>query len=101
MKLIAVTLVSAAACLALSGCPSQTVKDGANAASKEPAAPGDINATDAQCRAERRLVETAVETYTILQGAPPVDEAAPAEPGKEAAAKPAVDPTAGAKQPVH
>ena len=59
MKLIAVTLVSAAACLALSGCPSQTVKDGANAASKEPAAPGDINATDAQCRAERRLVETA------------------------------------------
>ena len=30
-----------------------------------------------------------------------VDEAAPAEPGKEAAAKPAVDPTAGAKQPVH
>lgn len=32
---------------------------------------------------------------------PPVDEAAPAEPGKEAAAKPAVDPTAGAKQPVH
>lgn len=52
------------------------MKDGANAVSKDPAAPGDINATDAQCRAERRLVETAVETYTILQGAPPVDEAA-------------------------
>lgn len=76
MKLIAVTAFSAAACLALSGCPSQTVQDGAKAASKEPAAPGDINATDAQCRAERQLVEDAVETYTLLQGAPPVDEAA-------------------------
>ena len=77
MKLIASTLIAATACLALSGCPSKTVKEGATAAgAPDPASPGGVNATSAQCRAERDTLEMAIETYTILNGAPPLSEAA-------------------------
>jgi len=58
---------AAGACVALSGCPSNTVQEGGRSIAK---------VTDAQCRQERETLRSAVEAYTLLKGAPPVDEAA-------------------------
>lgn len=67
MKLIATAVLAATGCLALSGCPAKEAKDGAVA----------IDAgTGAQCFAERDMMEKAVEAYTLLTTAAPVNEAA-------------------------
>ena len=67
MKLIATALLAATGCLALSGCPSKTVQEGGQA----------IDAgSGVQCATERDMMEKALEAYTLLQGAPPVNEAA-------------------------
>ncbi|MGB8860542.1 MAG: hypothetical protein WCC60_14880 [Ilumatobacteraceae bacterium] len=79
MKFIAAALFAATACFSLSGCPANVVKEGAKAADRTPdanAPANDINATSAQCRSERETLETAIETYTLLNGAPPASEAA-------------------------
>lgn len=70
------TLLAATACLLMSGCPSQTVKDGAKAAAAP--TPGDtsLNATTSQCEAERDMMQTAVDAYEILNSAKPTSEAA-------------------------
>jgi len=73
---LAAALFVATACIALAGCPSKTVQEGVKAASKDPAAPGDINATAAQCRNERDVMEKAVEAYTLLEGVAPASELA-------------------------
>lgn len=67
MKFIATALLATTGCLALSGCPSKTVQEGA----------ASIDAgSSVQCGAERNMMNVAVEAYTILMGAPPVSEAA-------------------------
>ena len=78
MKRIATALLIAGAAFALSGCPSNTVKEGAAVAGGDASgdATGNVSATAAQCNAERSMVEQSVETYTILEGATPVSEAA-------------------------
>jgi hypothetical protein len=74
-RLAAVLLVGAAA-VALSGCPSNTVKEGAKAAAAPvPGATDNLNATTAMCVAERDMMETAVEAFTLLKGAAPTSEA--------------------------
>ena len=67
MRLIPTVLLAVTGCVALSGCPSKTVQDGAAAVDA---------GSGAQCFAERDLMEKALEAYTLLQGAPPVNEAA-------------------------
>ena len=67
MKLIATALLVATGCLALSGCPSKTVQEGAASID---------DATDFQCVTERDMMRQQVEAYTILMGAPPINEAA-------------------------
>jgi hypothetical protein len=67
VKLIATALLAATGCLALSGCPAKTVQEGA-------ASVGD--ATGIQCVTERDMMRQQVEAFTILEGAPPVNEAA-------------------------
>ncbi len=67
MKLIATALVAATGCLSLSGCPSKTVQEGAASID---------NATAVQCVTERDMMRQQVEAYTILNGSPPINEAA-------------------------
>ena len=67
MKFIATALLAATGCLALSGCPAKTVQEGA----------ASIDAgSGVQCVTERDMMRQQVEAYTILEGAPPVNEAA-------------------------
>jgi len=67
VKLIATALLAATGCLALSGCPAKAVQDGAARID---------DATGVQCVTERRMMRQQVEAYTILTGAPPINEAA-------------------------
>ncbi len=67
MKLIATALLAATGCLALSGCPAKTVQEGAAKID---------DATGIQCVTERDMMRQQVEAYTILTGAPPINEAA-------------------------
>lgn len=67
MRLIATALLAATGCLALSGCPAKEAKEGLQAADQ---------ATSVQCVTERDMLAQQVEAYTILEGAPPVNEAA-------------------------
>ena len=54
-------------CLALSGCPSKTVQESGQVISK---------ASSLQCVTERDMMLQQVEAYTLLEGGPPVNEAA-------------------------
>lgn len=67
MKLIATAVLTATGCLALSGCPAKTVQEGAARIDE---------ATGVQCVTERNMMRQQVEAYTILMGAPPINEAA-------------------------
>ena len=67
MKLITFAMLTATGCLALSGCPSPTVREGGANIS---------NATSVQCTSERDMMRQEVEAYTLLTGAPPINEAA-------------------------
>ena len=67
MKLIATALLVATGCLSLSGCPAKEAKDGLKSIDQ---------ATGVQCVTERDMMEKAVEAYTLLTGASPVNEAA-------------------------
>jgi len=67
VKLIATALLAATGCLALSGCPAKTVQEGAAKID---------DATGIQCVTERDMMRQQVEAYTILTGAPPINEAA-------------------------
>jgi len=58
---------AAAAAVALSGCPAQVVKEGAQSIPK---------ASQAQCLNEKDVIEKAVEAYTLLKGEPPKSEKA-------------------------
>ena len=69
-------LLATTACLLMSGCPSQTVKDGAKAAAAPTPGATALNATTAQCAAERGMMQTAVDAYEVLNGAKPASEAA-------------------------
>ncbi|HQZ33661.1 MAG TPA: hypothetical protein PK020_04500 [Ilumatobacteraceae bacterium] len=66
MKLIATALLAATGCLALSGCPAKEAKDGLQSINQ---------ATGVQCVTERDMMEKAVEAYTLLTTAAPVNEA--------------------------
>lgn len=66
MKPLITTLLAAAAALALSGCPATQAKEGAK----------DIGrATGVNCSDERRMLQTAIESYSILENKTPVTEA--------------------------
>ncbi len=67
MRPIATALLAAAGCVALSGCPSKTVQEGAASIN---------NASGVQCVTERDMMRAALEAYTMLEGAPPINEAA-------------------------
>jgi len=67
VKLIVNGLLAATGCLALSGCPSKTAHEGAASIDE---------ATAVQCVTERNMMLQQVEAYTILTGAPPINEAA-------------------------
>jgi hypothetical protein len=67
VKFIASALLVATGCVALSGCPSKTVQDGAESVDA---------GNGAQCFSDRKAVEAALEAYTMLEGKPPANEAA-------------------------
>lgn len=65
MKPLITTVLASAAALALSGCPATQAKEGVQ----------DIQRTNgAQCVTERRMMQTAVESYSILENKVPVSE---------------------------
>ena len=67
MKLVTTALLTATGCLALSGCPSKTVQNGS----------ASLDAgSSVQCVTDRHEMQTALEAYTMLEGAPPANEAA-------------------------
>jgi hypothetical protein len=67
VKIPTSVVLAATGCLALSGCPSKTVQEGAASADA---------GNSAQCFADRKEVEAALEAYTMLERKPPVNEAA-------------------------
>jgi Flp pilus assembly protein TadD len=67
MKRMIPAVLVASVALATSGCVAKTTQQGVQGIEK-------TNAS--QCNAERRMIEQAIEAYTILEGAPPVSEAA-------------------------
>ncbi|MDP2291217.1 MAG: hypothetical protein Q8M22_08495 [Actinomycetota bacterium] len=66
MKPLITTLLAAAAAFALSGCPAKDAKDGAANIQRS---------TGVNCTTERRMLQTAIESYSILENKTPVTEA--------------------------
>jgi hypothetical protein len=67
MKALVSAGLAALACVALSGCPAQVVKEGAQEVPK---------LSVAQCAENRDIFQKAVDAYTLLEDGPPPNEAA-------------------------
>ncbi|MDO8361480.1 MAG: hypothetical protein Q7V88_01160 [Actinomycetota bacterium] len=64
---VAAVLLAATAAVALSGCPNKAVEEGTKAIPQ---------ANNLMCHEDRRILEDAVENYTLLEGDPPASEQA-------------------------